>query len=130
MGRWGITLLWRLAQFQEIQFWKTPFILTLPKTRTWPISTSFRYWGKMWHYILEFEMVHHRWRGSSEKVSFMATLAWLFIVTFKKPCYMSRVDPKRISRTKVVNHLVLLQVPCENLNNVALELQGAFQNIL
>jgi hypothetical protein len=31
---------------------------------------------------------------------------------------------------KVVNHLVLLQMPCGNLNNVFEELQGAFENTL
>jgi len=37
---------------------------------------------------------------------------------------------KGLQGPKDVNHLVLLQVPCGNLNNVVLKLQGVFKKIV
>jgi hypothetical protein len=71
---------------------------TFSRTRTFDISTSLKYLGRLWQNILKDEMVcHNQMMGLPLKGSCMESIAWLFIVILKKPYCMSNVEPKRIS---------------------------------
>jgi hypothetical protein len=62
---------------------------TLPKTRMLSISSSLRYSSRLWHNILELDIVHHnRVKGLRSRGSYITTTTWFFIVILKKPCWM------------------------------------------
>jgi hypothetical protein len=76
-----------------------------------------------------------KWCTIGEEVQVKREVSWQPWLDFslllqKNLVTCQELIQKGFQGPKVVNHLVLLQVACGNLNNVALELQGVFKNIL
>jgi hypothetical protein len=85
-------------RFKELQSGETFFILHTTQNKDVIILASMKYLGRLWHNILEPDIVRHNHvEGLKSRGSYIVTTIWFFIVILKKSCWMSSVETDNIS---------------------------------